>query len=343
VDGGKAAKQWMGRRMRQRTEDELHILDAPPSGMRLIEGGVFSMGSPDFYPEERPVRRIRVKDFWIDPSPVTNRDFLTFVEATGYRTLAETAPDPREYPGMAPELAHPGSLVFTRASRPVPLDDPTRWWSFTLGADWRHPAGPESTIDHLMDHPVVHIAYRDAREFAAWAGKSLPTEAEWEYAARGGLDGAAFAWGDELAPAGAVLANYWLGAFPFSNNRADGGYRTTEIGRYPANGYGLFDMIGNVWEWTDDWYILPGRQRAHSGKRPCCAITDPRGGSLGESIDRRQPTRIGRKVIKGGSHLCAPNYCQRYRPAARHPQAIDSSTSHIGLRCVWRAGDRAAR
>jgi formylglycine-generating enzyme required for sulfatase activity len=323
--------------MTQSQEDTLDALDAPPSGMRLIQGGVFSMGSADFYPEEQPVRRIRVKDFWIDPSPVTNRDFAAFVQATGYRTLAEIAPDPRDYPGMLPEFAHPGSLVFKRATRPIALDDPNQWWSFTLGADWRHPTGPDSTIDQLQDHPVVHIAYRDAQAFAAWLGKSLPTEAEWEYAARGGLDGAAFAWGDELAPAGAVLANYWVGAFPASNNRADGGYRTTEIGRFPANGYGLFDMIGNVWEWTSDWYSLPERQRAQGGRRPCCAIADPRGGTLGESIDRRQPVRIGRKVIKGGSHLCAANYCQRYRPAARHPQAIDSSTSHIGFRCMWRA------
>jgi formylglycine-generating enzyme required for sulfatase activity len=316
------------------------IQDLPPPGMCPIAGGVFSMGSAKFYPEERPVRRVRVKDFWIDPSPVTNRQFAAFVAATGYRTLAEIAPDPRDYPGMKPELAHPGSLVFQRTTRPVPLDNPARWWSFTLGADWRHPTGPDSAIDDLMDHPVVQISHADAQKYAAWAGKTLPTEAEWEYAARGGLDGAEFAWGDELAPGGAMMANYWSGSFPFSNNRADG-YRTTEVGRYPANAYGLFDMIGNVWEWTSDWYVLPERQLAQSGKRPCCVMPDPRGGTRADSIDRNEATRIGRRVIKGGSHLCAPNYCQRYRPAARHPQAIDSSTSHIGFRCAWRPRQRA--
>ncbi len=311
-------------------------LDAPPAGMRLIAGGVFSMGSEKYYQEERPIRRIRVGDFWIDPSPVTNRAFAAFVTATGYRTVAETPPDPRDYPGMRPEFAHPGSLVFRRATMPIPLDDARRWWSFTLGADWRHPTGPDSTIDGLMDHPVVHIAHSDAQAYAAFAGKSLPSEAEWEYAACGGRHGADYAWGDELAPDGAILANYWVGHFPYSNDRFDGGYRTTEVGRYPANGYGLFDMIGNVWEWTDDWYTLPERLLARGGKQPCCAIGDPRGGTRAESIDWGDAAPIGQKVIKGGSHLCAPNYCQRYRPAARHPQAIDSSTSHIGFRCVWR-------
>jgi formylglycine-generating enzyme required for sulfatase activity len=315
---------------------ETGIQDTPPPGMRLIKGGAFAMGSANYYPEERPVRRVRVEDFWIDTAPVTNRAFAAFVDATGYRTLAEIAPDPRDYPGMPPERAHPGSLVFRRATAPVPLDDPRRWWSFARGADWRHPTGPDSTLDGLMDHPVVHIAYGDAQAYAAWAGKSLPTEAEWEYAARGGVDGAAFAWGDELAPGGAVLANYWIGRFPVSNHRPGGGYRTTEVGQFPANGYGLFDMIGNVWEWTRDWYALPENLRARGGKQPCCAAADPRGGTLTESIDPREAVRIGRKVVKGGSHLCAENFCQRYRPAARHAQEIDSSTSHIGFRCVVR-------
>lgn len=308
-----------------------------PGDMRLLEGGAFSMGSARFYPEEKPVRRTRVRDFWIDPVPVTNRGFATFVEATGYRTLAEQAPDPRDYPGLRPEFAHPGSLVFRRTPGLVPLDDPHRWWSFTIGADWRHPTGPDSGIDDIMDHPVVQVAHADALAYAAWAGKSLPTEAEWEYAARGGLDGADYAWGDELAPGGAILANYWTGIFPFSSLRPGGGYRTTPTGAYPPNGHGLHDMIGNVWEWTSDWYVLPEHLLRRSGKRPCCVIADPRGGTVNESFDRRAPgPRIGRKVLKGGSHLCAPNYCQRYRPAARHPQAVDSATSHIGFRCVWR-------
>jgi len=307
--------------------------------MCRIGRGVFAMGAAHYYPEERPVRRVRVDDFWIDRAPVTNRAFAAYVAATGYLTLAETAPDARDYPGLPPDCAYPGSLVFRRTAGPVPLNDPRRWWSFTRGADWRHPTGPGSGIDDIMDHPVVHVAYRDAEAFAAWAGKSLPTEAEWEFAARGGLDGADYAWGDELAPGGEILANYWIGVFPFWSHRNQGDYRTTQVGQFPANAYGLFDMIGNVWEWTADWYALPERLPA-GGKTACCVVDDPRGGTIGESIDRFEPVRIGRKVIKGGSHLCAPDFCQRYRPAARQPQAIDSSTSHIGFRCVWRPNHR---
>lgn len=304
-----------------------------PAGMRRIAGGAFTMGSERFYPEERPTRRVRVGDFWIDETPVTNRQFAAFVEATGYRTLAEIAPDPRDYPGLAPEDAVAGSAVFQRTSAPVPLDDYSQWWAFLPGADWRHPAGPDS--EALPDHPAVHIAFADAEAYAAWAGKALPTEAEWEYAARGGLEDADYAWGDELAPGGAILANYWQGLFPFANQRADGGYRTTPVGAYPPNGYGLVDMVGNVWEWTRDWYAVPKTVRPGKDKSPCCAIPDPRGGNLKSSIDP-SGSAIGRKVVKGGSHLCAANYCQRYRPAARHAQPIESPTSHIGFRCVVR-------
>ncbi|MDV3457856.1 formylglycine-generating enzyme family protein [Sphingomonas sp. HF-S4] len=305
------------------------------AGMRRIPGGAFTMGSELFYPEERPLRRVRVEDFWIDETPVTNRQFAEFVEATGYRTFVEIAPDPRDYPGLAPEAAMAGSLVFQRTATPVPLDDFGQWWAFVAGADWRHPTGPESDAD--PDHPVVHVAFADAEAYAAWAGKALPTEAEFEFAARGGREGAEYAWGDELAPGGATLANYWQGLFPFANQRADGGYRTTPVGSYPANGYGLHDMIGNVWEWTRDWYSVPKSVRPARGKSPCCAIPDPRGGNLRGSVDPAQPgVPLGRKVLKGGSHLCAANYCQRYRPAARHAQSIDSATSHIGFRCVVR-------
>jgi formylglycine-generating enzyme len=303
--------------------------------MRRIPGGVFTMGSERFYPEERPLRRVRVEDFWIDETPVTNRQFAAFVEATGYRTFVEIAPDPRDYPGLAPEAAVAGSLVFQRTATPVPLDDYGQWWTFLAGADWRHPTGPGSEAE--PDHPVVHVAYADAEAYAAWAGKTMPTEAEFEFAARGGLVDADYAWGDELAPGGTILANYWQGLFPFANQRADGGYRTTAVGSYPANGYGLHDMIGNVWEWTRDWYSVPKAVRPGKDKSPCCAIPDPRGGNLRGSVDPAQPgVPIGRKVLKGGSHLCAANYCQRYRPAARHAQSIDSATSHIGFRCVVR-------
>jgi formylglycine-generating enzyme required for sulfatase activity len=296
-------------------------------------GGEFWMGSDRFYAEEAPRRRVRVSPFWIDEAPVTNREFATFVEETGYRTFAELPPDPRQYPGMPTEMARPGSLVFRRTAGPESLADPYACWEFRVGADWRHPLGAGSTIKGLEDHPVVHVVHKDAHAFAAWAGKSLPTEAEWEFAARGGLDGAEFAWGDELAPDGRMLANYWQGLFPTHNDMLDGWERTSPVRSFPPNGYGLFDMIGNVWEWTQDWY---GAVVARA-KRPgaCCTPVNPRGGHLRDSLDPSAPG-VGRKVIKGGSHLCAENYCQRYRPAARHPQAIDSPTGHIGFRCIVR-------
>ena len=303
--------------------------------MRRIEGGTFLMGSDRFYPEEAPPRRVSVDSFWIDETPVTNRDFACFVEATGHRTLAEIAPDPREYPGMDPHMARAGSLLFQRTRGPVDLLDFTQWWSFSFGTDWRHPHGPDSGLDDLWDHPVVHVAFADAEAYARWSGKALPTEAEWEFAARGGLDGADYAWGDELAPEGVCQANYWQGAFPYGNTLEDGYERTSPVRSYPANGYGLSDMIGNVWEWTTDWYAQPRVERKAKGG--CCVPANPRGGTKRESLDPANPqVPIARKVLKGGSHLCAANYCRRYRPAARHPQAVDSSTSHIGFRCIVR-------
>ncbi|KTT72121.1 formylglycine-generating enzyme family protein [Sphingomonas endophytica] len=305
--------------------------------MTEVPGGVFRMGSDRFYPEETPVRRVRVDGFWIDTHPVTNRDFAAFVAATGYRTLSETAPDPRDYPGMASELAKAGSSVFVPPPRLHSATDHRQWWQFVFGADWRHPYGPGSSIEGLEDHPVVHVAHQDAAAYARWVGKSLPTEAEWEYAARGGLEQADYAWGDELAPQGRLLANYWRGEFPLVRDQADGWARTSPVGFYPANDHGLYDMIGNVWEWTDDWYA-----RATPPARSCCVIDNPRGAPKGESYDREAPgARIARKVLKGGSHLCAENYCQRYRPAARHAQPIDTGATHIGFRCVWRPKRRA--
>ncbi|CAN7617575.1 formylglycine-generating enzyme family protein [Phenylobacterium sp. LjRoot225] len=302
--------------------------------MRRISGDAFAMGSERFYPEERPVRRVRVSDFWMDETPVTNAQFAQFVRETGYATFAEKAPDPRLYPGMDPSTARAGSAVF---APPAGLADPNRppqWWAFCFGADWAHPRGPESSIEELWDHPVVHVAYEDAEAYARWAGKSLPTEAEWEVAARGGLDGCEYAWGDELAPGGAMLANYWQGAFPHENLKLDGWALTSPVKSYPANGYGLHDMIGNVWEWTRDWYAEPKSEL--STKAACCAADNPRGPRRDQSFDPADPMRRPRKVLKGGSHLCAENYCQRYRPAARHPQSIDTTTSHVGFRCVLR-------
>lgn len=310
--------------------------DRPPAGMAFVPGGVFTMGSDRFYPEEAPARRVRVDPFFIDEAPVTNADFARFVAATGHVTCAEIAPDPKDYPGMLPELAHAGSAVFTRTDRPVDTRDPSQWWRFVLGADWRHPCGPDSSIDGLDDHPVVHVACADAEAYARWAGKALPTEAEWEFAARGGLEDADYAWGDELAPDGRMMANYWQGLFPYANTLDDGWERTSPIRSFPPNGYGLHDMIGNVWEWTSDWYAPPKIERKAKGS--CCIPANPRGARRHDSFDPQSPARIPRRVLKGGSHLCAPSYCQRYRPAARHPEAIDTSTSHIGFRCIIRVG-----
>jgi formylglycine-generating enzyme len=310
--------------------------DLSDGDMIRIEGGAFTMGSDAFYPEEAPRRHVKVDTFLIDATPVTNQQFAAFVAATGYRTAAEMPPDPADYPGMDPALAQPGSLVFVKTVGPVDMDDFGQWWAFTPGADWRHPIGPASNLDGLEGHPVVHVAYEDALAFAQWAGKELPTEAEHEYAARGGLDGMEYAWGDELNPGGQHLANTWQGLFPFANQMLDGWERTSPVRTYPANGYGLFDMIGNVWEWTQDWYAEPRAERKARGS--CCTIENPRGAREADSIDPCTPqVPIPRKVIKGGSHLCAPNYCQRYRPAARHPQPVDTSTSHVGFRCVMRA------
>jgi sulfatase modifying factor 1 len=302
-------------------------------GMRHLPGGEFTMGSERFYPEERPRRRVRVAGFWIDETPVTNREFAAFVAATGYRTFAEVAPDPADYPGLPPELARAGSLVFERPRGPVDLNDFRQWWKFRFGAKWSEPLGADSSIAELLDHPVVHIAYVDAEAYAKWAGKELPTEAEWEYAARGGLQGIEFAWGNELAPNGQMLANFWQGEFPWDNRLLDGWERTSPVRVFPPNGFGLFDMIGNVWEWTADWYSTG----ADVPKGRCCTPSNPRGCREYESYDPCTPdVKIGRKVLKGGSHLCAPNYCQRYRPAARYPQPIDTSTSHVGFRCIIR-------
>ena len=302
--------------------------------MVWVEGGEFLMGSDHHYPEERPVHRVRVDGFRIDRTPVTNGEFRRFVEATGYVTFAEIAPDGKNYPGALPHMLRAGSLVFTPPRRAVNLTDWSQWWQFKFGAFWRRPYGPDSSLAGLEEHPVVHIAYRDAEAYAKWAGKELPTEAEWEFAARGGLEGAEYAWGDEFMPQQRHMANTWQGEFPHENTRADGFTRTSPVTSYPPNGYGLYDMIGNVWEWTTDWY---GARHEESSASGCCASENPRGAAEGGSYDPCMPEiRIPRKVLKGGSHLCAPNYCRRYRPAARHAEPIDTSTSHVGFRCIIR-------
>jgi len=294
--------------------------------MVWIPGGTFAMGSEEHYPEEAPVREVTVDGFWLDEHPVTNLEFTRFVKATGHTTSAELPPDPAAYPDAKPEMLVPGSVVFRKSSGPVDLSNHYNWWTWSRDADWRHPDGPGSSLQGRERHPVVQVDYGDSEAYAAWVGKELPTEAEWELAARGGLAGAEFAWGDELMPKGKPMANTWQGKFPYENTLLDGYEGTSPVGSFPPNGYGLVDMIGNVWEWTSDWYAS-----AHDARSPCCA-GDPRA----TSVDPNDPSAIPRKVMKGGSHLCAPNYCRRYRPAARMAQAIDTSTSHLGFRCLMR-------
>jgi len=302
------------------------------SNMLWIPGGEFLMGSDRHYPEEAPAHKVAVDGFWMDACTVTNREFARFVEATGHVTLAERPANPDDYPGALPELLAPSSAMFSKPPAPVNLADCYIWWVYRQGADWRHPQGPDSSIEGLDDHPVVHVAFEDAAAYAKWAGKELPTEAEWEFAARGGLDGAEFVWGEELVPGGRHMANTWQGQFPWQNLCEDGFEGTSPVGAFPANGYGLYDMAGNVWQWTDDWYRDHGEIDS-----PCCTMTNPRGATEQESLDPGQPqVKIPRKVMKGGSYLCAPNYCRRYRPAARMAQPIDTSTSHLGIRCVSR-------
>jgi sulfatase modifying factor 1 len=296
------------------------------SDMVVLEGGGFRMGSEHFYPEEAPVRMVSVAGFSIDIHAVTNAEFSKFVRKTGYVTVAERPLEPADFPGAPAENLVPGALVFHMTAGPVDLHDYSQWWSWVPGACWKHPEGLGSSVKARPDHPVVHVAFEDAESYARWVGKRLPTEAEWEFAARGGLDGKDFIWGDEMEPGGKPFANTWQGEFPWQNLVADGYERTAPVGQFPPNGYGLYDMAGNVWEWTSDWYV---RDRA-AVESPCCA-----GDARERSYDPCQPgTRIPRKVVKGGSFLCAPSYCLRFRPAARSPQAIDTGMSHLGFRCV---------
>ncbi len=307
------------------------IQSSPPSPgpthkhMVWVPGGTFQMGSNDFYPEERPLHDATVAGFWMDRYALTNAAFQRFIQATSYITVAERALNPADFPGADPLILVPGALVFRNPGHPVRLDDVRQWWVYVPGACWKHPQGLGSNLAGRERHPVVHIAYADALAYAIWAGKALPTEAEWEFAARGGLAGAIYTWGDEYAPKGRMLANTWQGAFPWQNLKTDGYAGTSPVGTFPPNGYGLYDMAGNVWEWTCDLF-QPHHTVAISAS--CCTPDRP----LAES-SAKHPKSM---VIKGGSYLCAPNYCLRYRPAARQSQAIDTATSHIGFRCVCR-------
>lgn len=301
------------------------------TGVDLVEipGGTFRMGSDSHYAEEGPARDVEVGSFRIARTAVTNEQYAEFVAATGYVTVAERPLDPADFPGAPAENLVPGSMVFTGTPGPVDLRHLSQWWAWTPGASWHRPFGAGSDLDGLGDHPVVHVAAEDAEAYATWAGLVLPTEAQWERAARGGLEGAAYTWGDDAESDGAPLANHWRGDFPWRAEPGSGA--TTPVDSLPRNGFGLADMAGNVWEWTSDWYV----EKRFDDVAPCCAPRDPRGGTEEDSLDPRQRQfRVPRRVIKGGSFLCADSYCLRYRPAARRPQMVDTGMSHLGFRCA---------
>ncbi len=303
------------------------------------------MGSETFYADEGPVHRVRVATFELDVHPVTNAQFAEFVGATGYVTVAERPLDPADFPGAPTDDLVPGGLVFTPPRGPVDLDDWRGWWTWGAGANWRHPYGPASGIEGRGEHPVVQVSFEDASAYAAWAGKRLPTEEEWEFAARGGSpDGLTYAWGNEVRIDDRLMANTWQGRFPYLNTGADGWRGTSPVGSFPANGYGFFDLIGNVWEWTTTYYSprhyvddgptgLPTPASATAPDDGCGCGCSP-GEDARRAASAEAGSRIPRRALKGGSHLCAPEYCLRYRPAARSPQSDDSATTHIGFRCA---------
>jgi formylglycine-generating enzyme len=315
------------------TADEGPPGPAPDLDMVWIPGGEYLMGSDEHYPEEAPAHAVTVAGFWIDRTQVTNAAFRRFVKDTGYVTVAERVPNAADYPGALPEMLVAGSVVFRQPAGRVPMNTHYNWWGWMPGADWRRPEGPGSNLSGRERHPVVHVAWEDVVAHAEWAGKSIPTEAEWEFAARGGHEGWAYTWGNELAPKGKMLANYWQGEFPWQNLKLDGYERTAPVGSFPPNDYGLVDMIGNAWEWTTDWYT-----DRHIVQDGCCggASGNPLGGTREGSVDPNEPGNIPRRVLKGGSFACAENYCQRYRPAARMHHPIDTGTNHISFRCVVR-------
>ncbi len=306
----------------------------PPSGnMIWIPGGSFMMGSNNHYEEEAPAHKVTVDGFWMDTYELTNAEFKKFVDETGYITFCEKPPNPDDYPGALPEMLVPASVVFRKPDHRVDTRDYFNWWTYIPGANWKHPFGPDSSIEDKDNYPVVHLAYEDVEAYAKWAGKEIPTEAEWEFASRGGLDEKEYAWGDEMYPDEKAMANTWQGEFPHENILTDGFELMAPVGSFPPNGYGLYDIIGNVWEWTTDWY-----QQHNKFVNSCCSDINPRGGVPETSIDPRTPDiLIPRKVMKGGSYLCAPNYCRRYRPAARMAQPIDTSTCHLGCRLIVRS------
>jgi formylglycine-generating enzyme len=302
-----------------------------PPGMVWVPGGEFTMGGPDGYPDASPSHRVRVHAFWMDATEVTNAQFAAFVDATGYATVAERSPDPRQFPNAPASLLVPGSVVFTPPSGPVPLTDPLRWWRYQRAASWRRPEGPQSDLDGRENVPVIHVAWDDAVAYARWAGKRLPTEAEWEFAARGGLDGRPYVWGDEFRPQGRFMANTWQGRFPVEDRGEDGHRGPAPVASYPANGWGLYDMAGNVWEWCSDWY----RADTYARRAKAAPIVDPQGPP--DSFDPEEPG-VPKRVQRGGSFLCTDQYCSRYMPGTRGRGAPDTGASHLGFRCVRDGG-----
>jgi formylglycine-generating enzyme required for sulfatase activity len=308
--------------------------------MVWVAGGEFTMGTDSDlgWPDEKPAHRVRVDGFWMDRTEVTNAQFAAFVKATGYTTTAEKPPDVEEILRQSPpgtprppkEKLVPGSLVFHKTDGPVDLRDYSQWWKWTPGACWRHPEGPDSSIEGRENHPVVQVSWDDAAAYARWAGKRLPTEAEWEFAARGGLDGKPYVWGDEPLSEAKPQCNIWQGKFPYRNTLKDGYERTAPVRSYEPNGYGLYDMAGNVWEWCSDWYDR-GLYRNRAGRG---VAVNPKGPE--RTTDPQRPF-MPQRVQRGGSFLCNDSYCSRYRPSARHGCSPDTGMSHVGFRCVTTA------
>ncbi len=311
--------------MRQKAAIEAN---APP-GMVWIPGGVFLRGSDNpKMPEARPRHRVLVDGFYMDRTAVTNKQFQDFVDATGYITVAERTPEAKDFPGAPPEKLVAGSVVFSPPNGPVSLENHLKWWSYVKGASWRHPEGPQSNIEGRENYPVLHVAWDDAEAYAKWAGKRLPTEAEFEFAARGGLEDSKYAWGNELTPAGRWMANIWQGHFPYENTQEDGFRSVAPVGSFPANGYGLFDMSGNAWEWCSDWYRFDYYGKLAASKQP---VHNPHG--PGDSFDPSEPG-VAKRVMRGGSYLCTDQYCTAYEVGARGKGAPDSGTNHVSFRCV---------
>lgn len=326
-----ARAAWVGAAVCLASGAALAQTAAAPAGMVWIPGGEFSMGSSyDAFRDARPVHRVRVEGFWMDETEVTNEQFEAFVKATGYVTVAEIAPRAEEFPDAPKENLVAGSVVFSPPKDAVPLDTHYRWWSYIKGANWRHPEGPDSDLKGREKHPVIHVAWRDAEAYAKWAGKRLPTEAEWEFAARGGLDAQPYVWGKEFKPDGKVMANTFQGHFPETNTAEDGFTATAPVKTFAANGFGLYDVAGNVWEWCSDWYRPDEYVRRASDK---AAVANPQGPAEKESVDPAEPG-VRKRVMKGGSFLCTDQYCTRYMPGGRGKGEPDTGTNHLGFRCV---------